>query len=188
MIKAIIKSIFFIPVGYFSTLLTWVLSPLIALFYYHEERTDVVKRFDKNIVTMPRQYICKFLSWFSTDDNAADEYFWGYYGFSQSWSINEYLTSLWKQYIVRVAWLCRNPAYKFNRDILGFERLEGCIETRDIWYGFERILWTNPNGSKAFNIKGKLNFKPFRDINFGWKAHKGINNLMFADRIITFKS
>jgi hypothetical protein len=184
-----IRVALYYPLGLFSTILTWVLSPIICIPYRWEPRTDRVKRFDPsyNQYTFLRQYLLKCFSWFGTDDNAHDEYFWGVFGF-ENWSIEEYEASWWKQYICRVLWICRNPAYKFGRDILGFQLKEGYTVKETSGTRFTKTVWTNLDGSSAFLIEGGLGFKPLDNIKFGWKAHKGFDRLMLADRLLTMRS
>jgi len=194
----IIRWLAFYVLGIASTLLAWLLAPIVALFYYKEPRTDVVKRFNKEVKTFDSEYIVKWLNWFSTHDNAADEYFWGWYEgdwldtklFGKpagQWTISEYDNSWLMRYWARVRWLWRNPAYKFCHDVLGFQREDGCLEVTEKWCGFEVTTWTNPDGSKAFLVVGGLGFKPFDNMRFGWKANKTFSKLMLADRIISFR-
>jgi len=194
----IIRWLAFFILGTASTLLTWLLAPIVALFYYKEPRKDVVKRFNKEVKIFDREYIVKWLNWFSTHDNATDEYFWGWYEgdwldtklFGKPaghWTIAEYDDSWLMRYWARVRWMWRNPAYKFCHDVLGFQREDGCLERVSTWRGFEIKTWTNPNGAKAFLVVGGLGFKPFDNMRFGWKANKTFSKLMLADRIISFR-
>jgi len=188
--------------SWFAVALTWFFAPLISLFYYTELRTDVVKRNDKRITTMPRQYVSNWLAWFTTDDNADDEYFWGWYKgdwldkliFGKpagDWTVKEYSNCKIMQYWARVRWLWRNPAYTFRRDILGFERKVGCVQRvyqkTILGNSFIKTVWTNQDGSTAFLIEGGFGFEPLNNIKLGWKAHKGFITLMLAGRIISFR-
>jgi hypothetical protein len=63
------------PIVFITTaVIARMLSPIACLFVRYELRTDVVKRQNKQVVTMMREYLPTWLSWFATDDNAADEY------------------------------------------------------------------------------------------------------------------
>lgn len=194
----IVRWILFFILGISSTILTWIVAPIVALFYYREPRTDVVKRYDYAKKTFDREYIVKWLNWFSTHDNASDEYFWGAYegdwldkvlfgNPAGQWTIVEYNNSWLMRYWARVRWLWRNPAYKFCHDVLGFQRDELCTEVTKKWFVFDVKIWTNSDGKKAFLVVGGLGFKPLNNLRFGWKANKTFTKLMFADRIISFR-
>ena len=54
-------------------------APLVACFIVTEPRRDVVKRQDKKIVNMDRDYLHPRLRYWQTHDNAVDEWWYGVY-------------------------------------------------------------------------------------------------------------
>ena len=171
-----------------STIVAYLLSPLLAMCVYKELRTDVVKRFDKQIKTFDRYYLWSVFNWFQTHDNACDEYFWGVYGDSDKVTIAEYDDSILLRYWYRIAWLTRNPAYGFGHTVLGFARDDSTIQTDSTWGNFKIRVWTNANGKQAFNVKGQffISEEYYFDINIGWKPHKTFSRLMQADRLFSW--
>ncbi len=184
-----------LPLAYASTLICWLLAPLVAVFTRREARQDVVKRQNKAIVLMDRDYLLPIFNWFTTHDNAADEWWYGMYNTDfylkgvREWTQADYDTSWWIRYFCRLAWLYRNPAYGFAHRFLRFKRLPGYMETRQTyqrrWCDITYIAWRNPGAGKAINIKGDIYLSRGWRINFnlGYKAHKGFLNLMIADRV-----
>ena len=199
--KAILKSIAFYPLSKFAAVLSWFASPIVALFIYKEPRTDLVKRHGKQIETFDREYISKRLSWFRTHDNAADEWWYGVYNEDfplkrvREWTQENYDNSKVVRYLCRVFWLCRNPAYTFSHNVLGFERGENYytkitqVGSKEGWYIFEIKVFVAADDSKAFNIEGRINLPgpKYWNVNFGWKAHKGFSRLMYASRLFKLK-
>jgi len=176
------------PISVLSTIVAYLLSPLLAMCVYKEPRTDVVKRFGKQIKTFDRYYLWPIFSWFQTHDNACDEYFWGVYGDSDKVTVAEYDDSILLRYWYRIAWLTRNPAYGFGHTVLGFARDDSTIQTDSTWGNFKIRVWTNANGKQAFNVKGHffISEEYYFDINIGWKPHKSFTRLMQADRLFSW--
>jgi hypothetical protein len=140
-----------------------VLSPFACFFIVRKPRTDVVKRLGKQVVTLDRDDLQDWLSWFRTDDNAADEWWYGMYG-KPNWTQDDYDGSKVKRWYCRMMWYQRNNLYTFNRKYFGL-----------------------PKGSKwAWQYKAKLAlpFGFYNDVNIGFKSHKGFDRLMFAGRLI----
>lgn len=192
-----LKAAWFSFLDKLSTLVTFILAPVGCLFYYWEERTDRVKRLayergenPYKQYTIARQYLYWPFDYITTDDNAVDEYFWGMFDMEDV-SLDEYHQSWWLQYYARVRWVWRNPAYKFGRRFLGFDVVKNAkVVSNHIVIGknvMETTLWTNPDGSKAFLIEGGFDVPLLKDIKYGWKAHKGFNRLLIADRTVTFR-
>jgi hypothetical protein len=136
-----------------------VLSPFACFFIVRKPRTDVVKRFGKQVVTLDRDDLVDWLAWFRTDDNAADEYWYGCYG-SPDVTQFEYDSMSELRWWYRVLWYQRNNLYTFNRKFFGLPK----------------------DSPLAWQYKGN-SFIKGRTINIGFKAHKGIDRLMFAGRI-----
>ena len=78
--KLAIWLLYFIP-AILIELVCYILAPIVALFIRSELRNDVVKRLNKQTVSMPRDYLIKPLMWFQTHDNAVDE--WWYDGYAK---------------------------------------------------------------------------------------------------------
>jgi len=148
------------PVVFFTTvIIARILSPFACLFVIQELRTDVVKRQNKQVITMMREYLPRWLTWFQTDDNAVDEYWYGVYPLTKYFTQEEYDNSWWIRYFMRVCWLQRNSAYTFKRKFFGLDK------------GDPRA-WQYENEKIGMNI--------------GYKPHKGFDRLMYAGRLFKF--
>lgn len=141
-----------------------VLSPVACLFIETKQRTDVVKRLGKITTTLPRDSLVWWLTWFDTDDNATDEYWYGVYPLTKYFSQEQYDSSKVVRWFMRVCWLQRNSAYTFNRKFFGIDK-----DSKWAW---------------QLKTKRPLPFNRYNDINIGYKAHKGFDRLMFAGRIL----
>ncbi len=196
---AVLKFILFYPLSLFAALFTWAFGWLIAMPYRMEYREDTVKYFNKQVKGFSREYLLGCFKWFGTHDNAADEWFWGCYWRDTWWAgwldtshyYNKYYGWL-IHYLCRVFWLYRNPAYGFAYAKLGFERETGYTEKINFYRDDNSLTWyettvtTNPNGKKAFKVKGYFYLTKtfYFDVNIGWKAHDSFNRLMFAGRAV----
>jgi hypothetical protein len=154
---ALLWPIVFITTGIIARLL----SPIACLFVRYELRTDTVKRQNKQVVTMMREYLPTWLSWFATDDNAADEYWHGMYPLSKHFTQAQYDNSWLIRYFMRVCWLQRNSGYTFKRKFFGM--------AKDSPYA-----WQYTNEKYGCNI--------------GYKAHKKFDRLMYAGRLFKFNN
>lgn len=141
-----------------------LLAPVACLFVVTTPRTDIVKRFGKEIVTMQRDKLVWWLTWFDTHDNATDEYWYGVYPLSQYCTQEKYEDSKICRWFFRVCWLWRNSAYTFNRKFFGLAK-------------DSPLAW-------QYKAKLPLLFGYYNDVNIGYKAHKGFDKLMFAGRIL----
>lgn len=145
-------------------------APLTCLFVTRKLRTDVVKRLLKIEITLYRDDLVWWLSWFGTDDNDVSEWWYGCYNsksnfaFIRNWTQDNYDNSKLIRYYCRVMWLQRNSMYTFNRKFFGLDK----------------------NNSLAWHYtKDKLlGFGYYNSINIGFKAHKGIDRLMYAGRVL----
>jgi hypothetical protein len=149
--------------------LTWILllplvgrllSPFACLFIVRFPAITRVKRYNKELTRLNRDNLVWWLSWFATDDNNVDEYFYGMYGNTPKVTQEYYDTHAVYRWWCRVLWLQRNNLYTFNRKFFGL----------------------NKDSKLAWQYKG-ASFIKGRTINIGFKAHKGISRLMFAGRI-----
>lgn len=144
-----------------------ILSPIAVCFVKRQPYTTTVKRYGRQLFTLQRDRLVWWLSWFDTDDNATDEWWYGCYNvnsrfaFIRNWTQKDYDRSPLIRWYCRMMWLQRNSMYTFNRKFFGL-----------------------PKDSKlAWQYKGN-SIIPGRTINIGWKAHKGIDRLLYAGRVI----
>lgn len=201
MIWLIIKAALIWPFSILVQLLVWIFAPLIALPYVSELRHDKAKRVaevrgeDRHTeYTILRQYLLPWLRWAGSDDNAIDEAFWDGYIFTNV-PIDYYNDSKILQYLARVYWVIRNPAMSFNRNVIGVKVKDQYFKEAKIIKLFGKnaglTVWQYTYDGKshpvAFMLESDLGFKPFRNIKWGWKAHRSAPHaLMYADRIISF--
>jgi hypothetical protein len=141
-----------------------ILSPFACLFIWRAALTDTVKRLDKRVVMLNRDNLVLWLSWFATDDNNVDEYWYGMYGNTSNVTQEYYDTHAIYRWWCRVLWLQRNNLYTFNRKFFGLPK-------------DSPLAW-------QYKAKWPLLFGWYNDVNIGFKAHKGIDRLMFAGRFL----
>lgn len=184
--------IYFIP-AIVIELLCYILAPLVACFVRTEPRHDVVKRHNKQFVTLPRDYLIKPLYWFQTHDNAVDEWWYGVYNkdhwfaFARNWTQADYDRSRFIRYYCRVMWLWRNCAYGFHYALFSRQKeVLGQVYTAGVeGNGFWCQLNVYP---KSFQLQCHVPLGArYLSINIGWKAHKTTQRLLYANRIIGFR-
>jgi hypothetical protein len=147
-----------------------LVSPLAVLFIKREPVLDTVKRLNRQKVLLDRDNLVWWLSWFNTDDNTTDEWWYGMYNtksmfkFIREWTQESYDNSKIIRWYCRAMWLQRNSMYTFNRKFFGI--------SPDNWLAWQYT------GDKP------LAFGYYNSINIGWKAHKGIYKLMYAGRVL----
>lgn len=141
-----------------------ILSPIACLFIVTKLRNDVVKRLGKQTVTLPRDSLVWWLTWFDTDDNATDEYWYGMYDNTVNHTQEYYATHAIYRWYCRVRWLNRNSMYTFNRKFFGLKKTSP-------------LAW-------QYKVDIPLWFSFYNSINIGFKAHKGFDKLMYAGRIL----
>ncbi|GAB5100487.1 DUF7338 family protein [Caballeronia sp. HLA56] len=119
--------------------------------------------------TLPR-----WLRWFQTPDNPLD----GDQNFIDNVAPYPGKQTGLRQYINRVLWLWRNPAYGFDLEVLGFTAHEGAIlvmagtlpmnvTPRTGWYF---AILTNPDGTRAWQFYAVKRWGTWASrVNFGWK-------------------
>lgn len=187
--------VYFIP-AILIELVCYLLAPLVAIFITTRWYDDIVKRKGKIMIALRRDFIIKPLYWFQTHDNAVDEWWYGVYNkdhwfkFAQNWTQNDYDNSKFIRYYCRLMWLWRNCAYGFHYNLFSRPKetvikrqfLSNNIPTGKVfWY----CLSIYP---KSFQFECHIPLKwRYISINIGWKAHKKIPNLLYANRIISFK-
>ena len=138
------------PLMFAIGLLARFLSPVACLF--------VVRKTDGH------DDLVNCLNWFGTDDDDVSEYWYGAYPLSKYFTQLQYDNSAILRWFMRVCWLQRNSAYRFNRKFFGLEK-----------------------GSQwAWQYKAQLPLYLgyYNDINIGYKSHLGIDRLMYAGRIL----
>lgn len=185
--------LYFIP-ALVIELLCYILAPIVALFITTRPRTDVVKRLDKKIVTMPRDYLIAPLYWFQTHDNAVDEWWFGVYNtdhwfkFAREWTQADYTDKITVRYYCRLMWLWRNCAYGFHYAL--FSRAKESI-AKTYSYGIESAgLWYQLQIFKSsFQLEAHIPLlgRRYYSLNIGWKSHKETEKLLYANRIIGFR-
>ena len=158
------------PVLIISGMAGRLLSPIAVCFVKSEPYTTTVKRLNRQLVTLQRDRLVWWLTWFDTDDNATDEWWYGCYNqnsifaFIRNWTQADYDNSKLIRWYCRMMWLQRNSMYTFNRKFFGI----------------------SPDSKLAWQYKADipLLFGYYNSVNIGWKAHKGIAKLMYAGRIL----
>lgn len=192
MINFAIWLLYFIP-AILIELVCYVSAPIVALFIRTELRHDVVKRLNKQMVTMPRDYLIKPLMYYQTHDNSVDEWWYGMYNvdhwfkFARNWTQSDYDNSRFVRYYCRVMWLWRNCAYGFHYAL--FRRPKefdanvyvAGIEGNGFWYQLQLF-----KHSFQFECHVPLGAR-YLSINIGWKPHKTTKRLLYANRIIGFR-
>lgn len=153
-----------LPLSLIVGLIARLLSPIACMFIVTELEEDTVKRLGKIRVTLLRDNLVWWLSWFNTDDNNTDEYFYGVYPLSKYFTQKQYNESRILRWFMRVLWLQRNSAYTFNRKFFGIDK-----DSKWAW---------------QYKADKPLLFGYYNSINIGYKSHKGIDKLMYAGRII----
>lgn len=152
------------PLAFVTGVVGRILSPIVCLFVERTPRLDTVKRLGKRKVLLNRDSLVWWLAWFDTDDNATDEYWYGWYGNTSEYTQEYYDTHAVYRWYCRVMWLNRNSMYTFNRKFFGLSK-----DSKLAWqYKTIKPLW----------------FGYVNDINIGYKAHKGFDRLMLAGRVI----
>lgn len=188
----IIWIIYFVP-AILIELACYFFAPFVALFVTTGMRHDVVKRLNKQYVTMPRDYLIRPLFWFQTHDNAVDEWWYGVYNtdhwfsFARNWTQADYDRSRFIRYYCRVMWLWRNCAYGFHYALFSSPKetfatvfVHG-IEGQGFWYQLQLF-----KHSFQFECHVPLGSR-YLSINIGWKPHKTTKRLLYANRIIGFR-
>lgn len=191
--NVVIWLLYFVP-ALAIELLCYVLAPVLAIFVTYGYRTDVVKRLNKQEHTLLREYLIKPLYWFQTHDNAVDEWWYGMYNvdhwfeFARNWTQEDYDNSPLIRYYCRVMWLWRNCAYGFHYNLFSRAKeyassmaIHG-IEDEGFWYQLQLF-------ESSFQLEAHIPVGPkYISINIGWKAHKNIPRLLYANRIFSLRS
>lgn len=160
-------ALLWLPVFFITVIVARALSPIACLFIETKPRLDRVKRIDNLQHNLLRDSLVWWLTWFDTDDNATDEYWYGLYPLSLYFTQAQYDKSALLRWFMRVCWLQRNSGYTFKRKFFGMAK-------------------DDPN---AWQITKKipLAFGYGLDINIGYKPHKGFDRLMYAGRLFSIK-
>lgn len=193
LIKYLIWILFFIP-ALLVELICLITNPIACLFVKHEYRTDRVKRLDNKQVLMIREYPIDLFKYWSTHDNALDEYWYGTFNLDswfksiRNWSQHDYDSNWFIRYYCRVAWLMRNNAYGwlyllFSKPVepLSSEYQYG-TENKSFWIHLKQY-----KQSFQFELQLPLGGR-YLSVNIGWKSHKGFPRKLYANRIISLRS
>lgn len=155
------------PLLFAIGLIARILSPIAVIFIVRSPRFYTVKRFQKRTLLIERDSLVWWLTWFDTDDNATDEYWYGMYDNTPNVTQDYYDTHAIYRWYCRVRWLNRNSMYTFNRKFFGIAK-----DSKLAWqYKKDVPVW----------------FGYYNSINIGFKAHKGFDRLMYAGRILGIK-
>ena len=112
-----------VPTLLILDLVTIVFSPIIALFTYKAEESEITG-FPSLHPGLKRDFLLPIFKLFSTPDAPADEFYWA--GYEPNSSVVKFLrkydydTNWFVRYAYRILWLCRNPAYGFGQR-LGYD-------------------------------------------------------------------
>jgi hypothetical protein len=158
-------------------LLAVVLSPILPLF------------------ALGKDHLPKFLLWFDTEDNPLD----GDAGFKSEHAPFKGSQSGVKQYINRVAWLLRNPAYGFGTTVLSFNpqgfELTSSSGTHPFNGGNDKegllkASAKNSAGQYAFQflyVKHYSNGTTCFRVNLGWKITSYPGSVQYVCSISPYK-
>ncbi len=181
----------------------YFLAPIACIFVTTEPRRDRVKRLDKKTLTMSREYLIPFFRWLQTHDNAVDEWYWGMFAkegsYGYDWTPQQYLSSWWKRYYSRVAWVWRNMAYTYQYETLGVVKEDKPYKT------FEEGTDNKEGGYIRIEVyqhyfryeyQKDLGNGTYKKYQFGHKHHRsapiskttGKINAMYANKIIDFNA
>lgn len=194
--KLILKWLFYFIPALLVELVCYILNPVVAIFTTSELRTDRVKRLDNKTHTFDREYLIKPLRWFQTHDNAVDEWWWGafnttsHFKFLREATQEDYDNSWWIRYLCRVHWMYRNNAYGFLYHIFGLPKEVGAYtkeygveDSGKFWY----FLQVFPS---SWKLEAQIPYpftKRYTSVNIGWKAHKGFDKVMYANRVFNLR-
>lgn len=183
--------LYFIP-ALIVELLCYLTNPIAAIFTYREARYDWVKRLGKYAL-LERDYL--YLSLWQTHDNAACEWWYGMYNvnhldFAKNWTQHDYDNSWWIRYYCRLVWLYRNNAYGWLYKLFSRPKEDAykVYEHGKEDEGFYLLLELRKRSFK-FELQIPLLVIPrYFGLNIGWKAHKTTEKLLYANRIIGFRT
>lgn len=169
-----------------------IFSPIACLFVDRTNETDVVKRLDKNVVTLPRDNLKRWVRLFQTHDNNCDEWWYGLYNTSwwnKDWTQDTYDSEPIMRWFCRVLWLQRNTGYGFTYKLFGISKELKPIKTKSRGTEDSGKLWYQLDiYQKYFQLQAQIptGFNRYITINIGWKAHKLMPNVFYAGRFISF--
>lgn len=153
-----------LPFSFVIGIIGRLLSPIVCLFIKREPVLDTVKRLGKQRAKLDRDRLVWWLTWFDTDDNCTDEYWYGWYDEASTKTQAYYDTHRVYRWYCRIMWLNRNSMYTFNRKFFGLPK-----DSPLAWqYKADIPLW----------------FGYYNSVNIGFKSHKGIDRLMLAGRFL----
>jgi hypothetical protein len=176
-------------------LVCYLLAPLVALFVTYQERADRVKRYGKVTISMDREYLPTWLRYFQTHDNAVDEWWYGVYNtdhwfaFARNWTQGDYNTKAWVRYYCRLMWLWRNCAYGFHYAWFSRPKEFVCkMYVRQVIKDGKRFWYSLAVYKSSFQFECHIPLGwRYISINIGWKAHKQMPKLLYANRLISFR-
>lgn len=183
-----------LPFAVALVLFCWALAPFVALFVVQELKTDRVKRFSGIKFSLMRTNLIKPFRWFQTHDNNCDEWWYGAYNknhffkFARIWIQHDYDNSAFVRWYCRVCWLIRNPAYGFHYALLSKPREDDKGWVIDSTEGKKWQRMTLRPSSFQYQAHMPLGKYLYIDINIGYKKHKLMPKLMYANRFFSIKT
>lgn len=190
-LRAFALFILIYPISLLSSIISWLFTPLIALFVVLEYYTTTVKRFEHTELTLKREFLASYLRWFQSVDNACDEYWYGVYNidsvipYLRTATHEQYLSSPFLRYLCRCLWLWRNAAGGFAYYPFGVIRDEpysvtiaGVKNSGSLWYRL-----TLRKSSWQLSAQIPVGFGLYNDINIGWKPFNDMPRLAYAGRL-----
>ena len=181
MFLAILIWVLKVPALLLLDLVTIVFSPIIALFTYKAEESEVTG-FPSLHPGLKRDFLLPIFKGFGTPDCPSDEMYYGDYEL-QSTVVKylrqyDYDTNWLVRYAYRILWLCRNPAYGFGHS-LGYDSNDMTYlvarDNNELWgtKTSHSSFWkvTNPKGQIGWWYKMKWFYTADRAvvINIGYK-------------------
>lgn len=178
--------IYFIP-ALLVEIFCWLTNPIACLFVEKKYRLDFVKRRGKKVL-MKRDYLIPFFYLWQTHDNAVDEGWYGAYEipFLTNKTQSNYDGSALIRYWCRLWWLARNTAYGWHYLLFSRQKeINPKVKTlgkegKGFWYQL-KIYPSSFQFEAHIPIKFTLRYI---SMNIGWKAHKEMSRLLYANRII----
>lgn len=172
-------------------LVAWLLTPIVCLFVVKREHYDKVKRYGRSYVTLTREFLPDWLSYFATPDNALDEYWYGLYNtdsvfkFLREATELDYINHWHIRYLCRCLWLWRNTAMGWHYAWFSVPE-EDPISVTERGIKCQGFWWKYTKRPSSFQFQYHIPI-PFTSIfidgNVGFKGH-GFSKLMIANRVI----
>lgn len=189
MLKYLLWLLYFIP-ALLVEIVCWLTNPIACFFVEKKYRKDKAKRLGPGVHTLKREYLKGIWYFWQTHDNAVDEGWYGKYDivFLSKTTQQDYDNSALIRYWCRVWWLTRNTAYGWHyllfsrkKEPSGYLRTAG-DENKGFWYSLKSYVH-----SFQFEAHIPIFNARYISINIGWKAHKDMTRLLYANRVFSLR-